>query len=85
MSKLFNWMTTKFWIRLFLSLIAIIVIQKCLGVSYISDTLVLGSMGFVVGLIGLHNQDKKIANRRHKNELQQYERIRKRFFEEIEL
>jgi len=55
MSKLFNWMTTKFWIRWFLSLISVIVIQKCFGVSYISDTLVLGSMGFVAGLIGLHN------------------------------
>ena len=73
MSKLFNWMTTKFWIRWFLSLISVIVIQKCFGVSYISDTLVLGSMGFVAGLIGLHNQDKKIANRRNKNELQQLE------------
>lgn len=63
MSKLFNWMTTKFWIRLFLSLIAIIVIQKCLGVSYISDTLVLGSMGFVAGLIALYNNDKHKENR----------------------
>ena len=70
MNKLFNWMTTKFWIRLFLTLITTIIILKCIGVEYISDTLVLGSMGFVAGLIGLHNQDKKIANRRNKNELQ---------------
>lgn len=70
MNKIFRFMTTKFWIRWFLSLISVIVIQKCFGVSYISDTLVLGSMGFVAGLIGLHNQDKKIANRRNKNELQ---------------
>jgi hypothetical protein len=51
-------LTSKFFIRLFLILIAIIVIQKCLGVSYISDTLVLGSMGFVAGLIALYNNDK---------------------------
>lgn len=58
MSKLFNWMTTKFWIRLFLTLIAVIIILKCIGVEYISDTLVLGAMGFVAGLIALYNNDK---------------------------
>ena len=60
MQKLFNFMTTKFWIRFFLTLIAIIVIQKCFGVSYITDTMALGAMGFVAGLIALYNQDKKI-------------------------
>ncbi len=51
-------MTTKFWIRLFLTLIAVIIILKCIGVEYISDTLVLGAMGFVAGLIALYNNDK---------------------------
>jgi len=58
--KLFNFMTTKFWLKLFLSLIAIIVGQKIFGVAYISDTLVIGLMGFVAGLIALYNQDKKL-------------------------
>jgi len=38
----------------------VIVIQKCFGVSYISDTMTLGAMGFVAGLIALYNQDKKL-------------------------
>ena len=59
MSRLFKWMTSKFFIRLYLILIAFIVIQKCLGVSYITDTMALGAMGFVAGLIALYNQDKK--------------------------
>jgi len=59
MAKYFKWMTSKFWLRVFLALIAIIVIQKCFGVSYISDTMALGAMGFVTGLIALYNQDKK--------------------------
>ena len=59
MNVSFKFMTTKFWIRLFLSLIAVIVIQKCFGVSYITDTMALGAMGFVAGLIALYNQDKR--------------------------
>lgn len=46
-------------IRFFLVLIAIVVIQKIIGVAYISDTLALGMMGFVAGLITLYNKDKK--------------------------
>jgi hypothetical protein len=51
----FRWMSKKFWIRLFLTLIAVIVVQKVAGVSYISDTMALGSMGFISALIGMYN------------------------------
>lgn len=52
-------LTSKFFIRLFLLLIAIIICQKIAGVAYISDTMALGAMGFVAGLIALHNNDKR--------------------------
>lgn len=52
-------LTSKFFIRLFLILIAIVVVQKICGVAYISDTMTLGAMGFVAGLIALYNNDKK--------------------------
>jgi len=56
----FEFMSTKFFLRLFLILIAVIVLQKILGVSYISDTMALGAMGFVTSLVGLNKLDKKI-------------------------
>lgn len=52
-------LTSKFFIRLFLILIAIITIQKICGVAYITDTMALGAMGFIAGLIALYNQDKR--------------------------
>lgn len=59
MKDYFRFLSTKFWLRLFLLLIAIIVIQKCAGVGYISDTMALGAMGFVAGLIALYNSERK--------------------------
>jgi len=59
--KLINVLSSKFYIRLFLSLIAVVMIQKILGVAYISDTLCIGLMGFVAGIIALYNNDKRRA------------------------
>jgi hypothetical protein len=55
----FEWMSKKFWIRLFLSQISTIIILKILGYEYISDTLVLGVMGFITALLGLYTYNKK--------------------------
>lgn len=52
-------LSSKNIIRFFLVLIAVIVVQKIFGVAYISDTMALGAMGFVAGLITLYNQDKR--------------------------
>ena len=54
-----EWMTNKFFIRLFLWLIIVTIILKLCGIDYISDALVLGMMGYVIGLIGLNNVEKK--------------------------
>jgi len=54
-----EWMTNKFFIRLFLWLIIITIILKLGGIDYISDALVLGMMGYVIGLIGMNNVEKK--------------------------
>ena len=54
-----EWMTNKFFIRLFLWLIILTIILKLFGIDYISDALVLGMMGYVIGLIGLNNVEKK--------------------------
>lgn len=56
----FNWLSTKFFLRLFLILIAIIISLKIAGISYITDTMALGAMGFISTLIGLDKLDKKI-------------------------
>ena len=56
--KLFNLLSKKFWIRLFLFLIAVIIAQKICGVSYITDSMTLGSMGFIATLIGLYQYGK---------------------------
>ncbi len=56
--KLISYLTSKFFIRLFLLLIAIVLVQKICGVAHISDTLCIGLMGFVAGIIALYNQDK---------------------------
>jgi len=55
----FKWMSKKFWIRLFLSQISTIIILKIFGYEYISDTLVLGVMGFITALLGLYTYNKK--------------------------
>jgi len=55
----FQWMSKKFWIRLFLSQISAIIILKILGYEHISDTLVLGVMGFITALLGLYTYNKK--------------------------
>jgi len=54
----FKWMSKKFWLRLFLTLIAVIMIMKILGVSYMSDTMTIGAMGFISVIIGIYNFDK---------------------------
>lgn len=55
---MFEWISKKFWLRLYLFLIAVITVQKIAGVSYITDTMALGAMGFVAGLIGIYNARK---------------------------
>ena len=59
----FNWLSKSFFIRIFLVLIAVVVVQKIIGVAYISDTFALGAMGFIAGLIGLGNWEKRIGTR----------------------
>ena len=54
-----EWMTNKFFIRLFLWLIIVTVIMKLCGIDYISDALVLGMMGYIVALITCNNVEKK--------------------------
>ncbi len=54
-----EWMSNKFFIRLFLWLIIVTIIMKLCGINYISDALVLGMMGYVIGLIGMNNVEKK--------------------------
>jgi len=54
-----EWMSNKFFIRLFLWLIIVTIIMKLCGIDYISDALVLGMMGYIIGLIGLNNVEKK--------------------------
>jgi hypothetical protein len=53
-----NFIGKKFWIRLFLFLIAIVVVIKICGVKHISDTMALGAMGFVAALIKLKDISK---------------------------
>lgn len=57
--KIIDCLTTRFFLRTYLILIMIIVIQKVCGVAYITDGMALGSMGFVASLIGLDKLDKK--------------------------
>jgi len=64
----FKWLSKSFFIRLFLVMIAVVVGQKIIGVAYISDTFALGAMGFIAGLIGLGNWEKRINNRSSNNE-----------------
>lgn len=54
----FKWMSKKFWIRLYLTLIAIIIVLKIFGAEHISETLVLGTMGFISALLGFYTYNK---------------------------
>jgi hypothetical protein len=58
MKNIFSLLSKKFFIRLFLVLIGIIIIQKIIGVSHITDTMTIGSMGFIVSIIGLYTAEK---------------------------
>lgn len=60
MKKVFNFMSTKFFLRLFLLQIAVITTQKICGVAYISDAMALGSMGFIAALIGIYTAEKRV-------------------------
>lgn len=59
MKTIDNLLKSKTIIRFFLLLIAVTVIMRLAGAHHISDTLTLGMMGFVAGLIALHNNDKR--------------------------
>jgi hypothetical protein len=47
-----------FWATVFCSLAAIMLVLKCAGSKYLSDTLILGIFGFVLGWIALYNYRK---------------------------
>lgn len=53
-----SFMSKKFWIRLFLSVIFVLTAMKVGGAPHITDTLVLGMMVYVSGLIALYNRGK---------------------------
>ena len=65
--KVCNFLSTKFFIRLFLIQIAIILILKICGVAYITDEMTLGAMGFIAVLIGLYTTEKIKKNGEQKN------------------
>lgn len=54
-----KFMTKRNWIILFLALVAVSIIQKIFGISYITDTFALGMMGYVAVLIGLKDVSEK--------------------------
>jgi hypothetical protein len=47
-----------FWATIFSILIVACLVMKMCGVKYLSDTLILGLMGFVTAIIGLYNIDR---------------------------
>jgi len=51
---MFNWMNKKFFIRIILLLIIASYLLKLWGVSYITDTLLLGMVTHSIALIGLN-------------------------------
>jgi hypothetical protein len=57
--KLIDRLSTKFFLRLFLIQIAVIIGQKILGVDYISDTMALGAMVYITGLLTIYKLEKK--------------------------
>ena len=60
--RIFKYLSKKFFIRFFLILISIIIIQKIFGVSYISDGMALGAMAYVATLIGLNSKFRNNGN-----------------------
>lgn len=60
-------LSTKFFIRLFLISIFIIVVFKTFSIVHLSDEFVIGCMGYVTALIGLHQYSKKGSNNVDKN------------------
>lgn len=54
----FSWLSTKLFLRFYLVQIAVIICLKIFGVSYISDTMTLGAMGFIASLIGIYTAEK---------------------------
>lgn len=63
LSKVSSFLSTKFFLRLYLLLIAGIMIMKMCGLNQISDGLTLGAMGFISVLIGLYTAEKKVSNK----------------------
>jgi len=60
----FNWMNSKFFIRLFLILVAIVQVIKVkvmIKTEVVDTEYALGMMGFVAVLIGLYRKYKKKA------------------------
>ena len=55
---MFNWMNRKFFIRIILLLIIASYGLKLWGVSYITDTLLLGMVAHSIALIGLNAWEK---------------------------
>lgn len=55
---MFNWMNRKFFIRIILLLIIASYVLKLWGVSYITDTLLLGMVAHSIALIGLNAWEK---------------------------
>jgi len=62
--KICNSLNTKFFLRLFLLQIVVIIAQKIYGVSYISDEMTLGAMGFIATLIGIYTAEKVKGNKK---------------------
>jgi hypothetical protein len=58
--KIFSILSKVFFIRLFLFQIAVIITLKIFGVSYISDGMTLGAMGFITALIGIYKVTKDV-------------------------
>lgn len=58
----FKWLNKKFWIRVFLLQIFTLICLKIVGISYISDAMALGAMGFISTLIGFNAYKTKNSN-----------------------
>lgn len=56
---MFNWMNRKFFIRVILLMVIASYALKLFGVSYISDTLLLGMVTHSIALIGLNAWENK--------------------------
>jgi hypothetical protein len=56
---MFNWMSRKFFIRVILLMVIASYGLKLFGVSYITDTLMLGMVAHSIALIGLNAWENK--------------------------